>query len=906
MSVDYRPDYDPADVDSDYGHTGGDIPVPQFTANMKPFRFWCQKALPLVYDDSLSYYEVLCKVVKQLNDFLTDLQTATGAIDEFAQQFVVNQQFINNMADQLGQNVEDLEDYINDRLEDYMTAYTQLQSYVNNYFDNLDVQQEINNKLDDMAEDGTFNTLFDPVITAWMTAKTAQIDEAIANQNAVQAQQNGRISVLEGRMDTFSSLPAGSTSGNAELLDIRTNFLGETYQTAGDAVRASDMIASGFQSISATKLEEWDGNSASSTYDTIQIDIGGYKGGHVVVIGSFKFFQQDIQELGRCAVYATNTQGKVEDSNAVNYLPGAATSIFKNFTQLTTSISGEERLLLQFAIPDDYAYQYLKIGHFEHSPLSGSYTEPLYIVYANSWSKTPVDDTLTISGDAADAKATGDALSEVNERIGDVMSLEGIVANLVWEQGSISSTGEETSTNIRIRTGFIDIADIESLYVNVASGYFYDLNYYSAPNASGFIEATGAWQTTSRKFTMQSTYKYVRLIMCQSGNPPILPTAGSNLTMEGGYALKDKIADIDSWIENNAVQFGGYVNADNYTTVLSDANNAKDGNYYILRFVSTDSNITAHLPFAATQNGVSDVLTLITYASTNYKMQFLYARNGILWTRTNGGGTWGPWYSKDDGVTIAVGAGRQFPKLTDAMKFAFEHANTTVVVYPGTYNIISEMGSDYWDNFTDYSDLTHAIIGNGAHFIFSPDSRVVCQYEGDNNNVKTLYSPFNTLDGSEGDFTIEGMTLVVSGCRYAIHDDVGASTVQQTHRYINCDITNDIRCIGAGLGANMTVEMRDCIFRSSRETPGNSPVSWHNSGGGTTGKGSIVMTGCYVTGVGDNAVQFLAYGESTKMTRVLVSNNRFNAEPVCRKYDETIPYMNFEMLAFNNTIEPVS
>lgn len=31
-------------------------------------RFWCQKVLPLVYDDSLSYYELLCKVVEKLNE----------------------------------------------------------------------------------------------------------------------------------------------------------------------------------------------------------------------------------------------------------------------------------------------------------------------------------------------------------------------------------------------------------------------------------------------------------------------------------------------------------------------------------------------------------------------------------------------------------------------------------------------------------------------------------------------------------------------------------------------------------------------------------------------------------------------------------------------------------------------
>lgn len=34
---------------------------------IKPFQFYCQPVLPLVYDDSLSYYETLCKVVGQLN-----------------------------------------------------------------------------------------------------------------------------------------------------------------------------------------------------------------------------------------------------------------------------------------------------------------------------------------------------------------------------------------------------------------------------------------------------------------------------------------------------------------------------------------------------------------------------------------------------------------------------------------------------------------------------------------------------------------------------------------------------------------------------------------------------------------------------------------------------------------------
>lgn len=40
--------------------------------DLKTFNFWCQKILPLVYDDSLSYYEVLCKVVDYINDLINN------------------------------------------------------------------------------------------------------------------------------------------------------------------------------------------------------------------------------------------------------------------------------------------------------------------------------------------------------------------------------------------------------------------------------------------------------------------------------------------------------------------------------------------------------------------------------------------------------------------------------------------------------------------------------------------------------------------------------------------------------------------------------------------------------------------------------------------------------------------
>lgn len=80
------------------------------------FTNYIYKAIPLAFDESMSYYETLCGILSLLK---------------------TQEEVVNNNADLLAE----------------------LELYVQNYFKNLDVQTEINNKLDQMAKDGTLEEI---------------------------------------------------------------------------------------------------------------------------------------------------------------------------------------------------------------------------------------------------------------------------------------------------------------------------------------------------------------------------------------------------------------------------------------------------------------------------------------------------------------------------------------------------------------------------------------------------------------------------------------------------------------------------------------------------------------------------------------------------------------------------
>ena len=78
--------------------------------HLHTFRFWCQKVLPLVYDDSLGYYEVLCKVTDYINNLIANQRELINDVETLEAELKIVQDWINNFDPQIAQDI--IEKYI--------------------------------------------------------------------------------------------------------------------------------------------------------------------------------------------------------------------------------------------------------------------------------------------------------------------------------------------------------------------------------------------------------------------------------------------------------------------------------------------------------------------------------------------------------------------------------------------------------------------------------------------------------------------------------------------------------------------------------------------------------------------------------------------------------------------------
>ena len=166
------------------------IPAP----NVPPFVTFVTSTVPMVFDNSLSYYEALSALWKWLQDDVVNV--------------------INN-------NAAVTNDYIA-LTNEYIEKFNELKDYVDNYFENLDVQEEINNKLDAMVEDGTLqeliNNYLQPNVT-WTFDTVADMESSTNLVNGSFARTLGYFSRGDGGGATYKIVNVQPLTGHYETLD---------------------------------------------------------------------------------------------------------------------------------------------------------------------------------------------------------------------------------------------------------------------------------------------------------------------------------------------------------------------------------------------------------------------------------------------------------------------------------------------------------------------------------------------------------------------------------------------------------------------------------------------------------------------------------------------------------------
>ena len=185
-------------------------------------RFWCQKVLPAVYDQSLSYYEVLCKLAAFLNKMLEELEKMQDNIDALHKAYKDLQDWVNaeiaRFEAHMEQHFDDLTQELWNRFEEYKNnTNTTLQQWFNNYATNT--TNNLNQKFNEFVTnantriDQMFNTYTSSTnneFNTWKTDFTNQYNQwkddvirQITNINSDISSLTNRVTALENMIKKY-------------------------------------------------------------------------------------------------------------------------------------------------------------------------------------------------------------------------------------------------------------------------------------------------------------------------------------------------------------------------------------------------------------------------------------------------------------------------------------------------------------------------------------------------------------------------------------------------------------------------------------------------------------------------------------------------------------------------------
>lgn len=152
---------------------------------------------------------------------------------------LTNYEFLSKVVEYLNEVISNNNEQ-NDLMTALYNAYVSLQNYVNDYFENLDVQENINIKLEEMAADGTLTSLIESYVTPYITAQNERINEQDEEISIIRNLVNSAVSTTPKVVDSIDDMTdhnkiyVNATNGYWYYYSNNTWTQGGLYQSSVD------------------------------------------------------------------------------------------------------------------------------------------------------------------------------------------------------------------------------------------------------------------------------------------------------------------------------------------------------------------------------------------------------------------------------------------------------------------------------------------------------------------------------------------------------------------------------------------------------------------------------------------------------------------------------------------------
>ncbi len=360
-----------------------------------PFRRFVLQSFPWINEtfDSLTNYELMGKIIEYLNDIISN------------------------------------ENAVQSNVTALYNAFVNLQNYVNNYFDNLDVQDEINSKLDSMAQDGSLTTLIGEYVTPYIDAQNRRItnveNELSSVASGSPAGVYATVSALTTADPDHSKIYVVSADGNWYYYNGTTWASGGTYQSTvveNFSIPYQKLLPFKNGAQAVTWIDGYIASANNTQHNEGDIDPNAYSNG-------YKRTNPIALTKGMTLIYKTCALGNINALSKVN-----SSNQFISTILAGTETAGNRVRVYQC----QEAYEFVCIGNITQY----NSTPEIYIYDSDFDLKDIVE------------RSHPDITTQLNKGfLSDVTSTYG--ANILVLSSSASTSGRRFSDFIKVRKGQI-------------------------------------------------------------------------------------------------------------------------------------------------------------------------------------------------------------------------------------------------------------------------------------------------------------------------------------------------------------------------------------------------------------------------------------------------------------------